>query len=66
MDISMIKALSSSPIADEKVRALLVRNGCPVKFHEVRTRFMGNSLSMSVTYSGRIGGCARSFGSCDD
>ena len=27
---------------DEEVRALLERYRCPVPFHEVRTRFLGN------------------------
>ena len=31
------------PIAtEEEVRALLERHRCPVPFHEVRTRFLGN------------------------
>jgi hypothetical protein len=30
---------------DEEVRALLVRYRCPVPFHEVRTRFLGNIAS---------------------
>jgi hypothetical protein len=31
-----------SPASDERVRALLERYKCPVPFHEVRTRFLGN------------------------
>ena len=31
--------------SDEQVRALLERYGCPVPFHEVRTRFLGNIAS---------------------
>jgi hypothetical protein len=31
-----------SPASDEQVRALLERYKCPVPFHEVRTRFLGN------------------------
>ena len=30
---------------DDEVRALLVRYRCPVPFHEVRTRFLGNIAS---------------------
>jgi hypothetical protein len=39
----MIKKLSAPITAsDEDVRALLARYKCPVPFHEVRTRFLGN------------------------
>jgi hypothetical protein len=31
-----------SPASDEQVRALLQRYKCPVPFHEVRARFLGN------------------------
>jgi hypothetical protein len=34
-----------SPTTDEQVRALLERYKCPVPFHEVRTRFLGNIAS---------------------
>ena len=30
------------PVTDDEVRALLQRHGCPVPFHQVRTRFLGN------------------------
>jgi hypothetical protein len=33
---------STLPVSDDEVRALLERHGCPVPFHEVRTRFLGN------------------------
>jgi len=40
------------PIAtDDEVRALLVRYRCPVPFHEVRTRFLGNSASPGIGVS---------------
>jgi hypothetical protein len=38
----MAKRSSSPPVSDDEVRALLQRYGCPVPFHEVRTRFLGN------------------------
>ena len=31
-----------SPASDEQVQSLLARYKCPVPFHEVRTRFLGN------------------------
>ena len=36
---------------DDKVLALLERHRCPVPFHEVRTRFLGNIASPLVTAS---------------
>lgn len=36
---------------DDKVLALLERRQCPVPFHEVRTRFLGNIASPLVTVS---------------
>jgi len=30
------------PMTDDQVSALLERYACPVPFHEVRTRFLGN------------------------
>ena len=37
--------------SDEQVRALLVRYACPVPFHEVRTRFLGNIASPAIGVS---------------
>jgi len=37
--------------SDEQVRALLVRYSCPVPFHEVRTRFLGNIASPAIGVS---------------
>jgi hypothetical protein len=37
--------------SDEQVRALLDRYKCPVAFHEVRTRFLGNIATPSVAAS---------------
>ncbi len=37
--------------SDEQVRALLERYRCPVPFHEVRTRFLGNIASPVVAAS---------------
>ena len=36
---------------DDEVRALLKRYNCPVPFHEVRTRFLGNIATPSMTAS---------------
>lgn len=38
----MPKQPSPPAARDDEVRALLQRHGCPVPFHEVRTRFLGN------------------------
>jgi hypothetical protein len=41
-----VKTVAKPPVAptatDQEVRALLERYACPVPFHEVRTRFLGN------------------------
>ena len=37
--------------SDEQVSALLVRYACPVPFHEVRTRFLGNIASPAIGVS---------------
>ena len=43
---------TSPPSAtDEQVRALLEKHKCPVAFHEVRTRFLGNIASPNVSAS---------------
>ena len=47
----MIKTLTPSPATDEQVRALLTRYGCPVQFHEVRTRFMGSIATPNMAAS---------------
>jgi hypothetical protein len=39
------------PASDEQVRALLERYKCPVPFHEVRTRFLGNIASPVMSAS---------------
>ncbi len=47
-------ARGGSPItgpSDEQVRALLERYRCPVPFHEVRTRFLGNIASPAMAAS---------------
>jgi hypothetical protein len=38
----MTKRTDPPQASDEQVRALLERYRCPVPFHEVRTRFLGN------------------------
>jgi hypothetical protein len=40
-----------SPASNEQVRALLERYKCPVPFHEVRTRFLGNIVSPVMSAS---------------
>ena len=37
--------------SDEQVRALLDRFACPVPFHEIRTRFLGNIATPSMSAS---------------
>jgi hypothetical protein len=37
------------PATDEQVRTLLERSKCPVPFHEVRTRFLGNIATPVVS-----------------
>ena len=46
------------PTATEKeVRALLERYHCPVPFHEVRTRFLGNvATPVNVGFANQDGG----------
>lgn len=39
------------PPTDEQVRAVLTRFGCPVPFHEVRTRFLGNIATPNLAAS---------------
>jgi hypothetical protein len=43
----MTKHTNPIPASDEQVRTLLERYKCPVPFHEVRTRFLGN-IAMPV------------------
>ena len=58
-------------VSDEEVRALLARYGCPVPFHAVRTRFLGNiaspvmSASPLDTLKGLWGGELPEFDSLD-
>jgi hypothetical protein len=40
-----------SPATDEQVRTLLEKYQCPVPFHEVRTRFLGNIASPIMSAS---------------
>jgi hypothetical protein len=42
---TMSKRANPSRASDEQVRALLERYKCPVPFHEVRARFLGNIAS---------------------
>ena len=41
----MAKRRTPPTASDDEVRALLDRYGCPVPFHAVRTRFLGNIAS---------------------
>src|ERR1700704_4774924 len=44
--------LPAPPIAtDNEVRLLLERHKCPIPFHEVRTRFLGNIASPALEVS---------------
>ena len=46
-----MKPMQPITASDEQVRALLVRYACPVPFHEVRTRFLGNIASPAIGVS---------------
>jgi hypothetical protein len=66
---NMAKPPAPPTATDEEVRALLTRYRCPVPFHEVRTRFLGNiatsvmSASPIRTVEGLWGGELPDFGS---
>jgi hypothetical protein len=47
----MAKPAVPPTATDDEVRALLVRYRCPVPFHEVRTRFLGNIASPGMGIS---------------
>jgi hypothetical protein len=47
----MTKYPNPMPAGDEQVRTLLERYKCPVPFHEVRTRFLGNIATPVVSAS---------------
>lgn len=48
---AMAKPSVPPTATDAEVRALLVRYRCPVPFHEVRTRFLGNIASPGMGVS---------------
>jgi hypothetical protein len=43
--------VNPTPATDEQVRALVEKYKCPVPFHEVRTRFLGNIASPAMSAS---------------
>ena len=47
----MPKQPNPQPVSDDEVRALLQRHRCPVPFHEVRTRFLGNIATPALSAS---------------
>lgn len=47
----MAKRRAPIVATDDEVRALLVRHECPVPFHEVRTRFLGNIATPDMAAS---------------
>jgi hypothetical protein len=47
----MSRKSASSGASDDQVRALLQRYRCPVRFHVVRTRFLGNIASPDLEVS---------------
>ena len=47
----MAKLPAPPTATDEDVRALLARYNCPVPFHEVRTRFLGNVATPAMSAS---------------
>ena len=46
-----MKAIKSTSVSDDEVRVLLDRYKCPVPFHQVRTRFLGNIASPVMSAS---------------
>ena len=68
----MTKRSDPPSASDEQVRALLDRYECPVPFHEVRTRFLGNIASPIMSASplevvkGLWGGELPPFDTMDD
>jgi len=64
--------LPVKPVSDDELRALLRRHECPVPFHAVRTRFLGNIASPAMSASpikvmeGLWGGELPAFDSLDD
>ena len=67
----MAKQAGLPPASDEKVRALLARYECPAPFHEVRTRFLGNIASPTMSapievVKGLWGGELPTFDTMDD
>jgi hypothetical protein len=67
----MAKPAVPPTATDDEVRAFLVRYRCPVPFHEVRTRFLGNIASPGIGVSpikvveGRWGGTLPEFETTD-
>src|SRR5215831_5946123 len=51
MSTSRTGAPPTKPVSDDEVRALLNRYRCPVPFHVVRTRLLGNIASPEMTAS---------------
>ena len=47
----MKRPISPASASDDQVRALLKRFACPVPFHEVRTRFLGNIATPNMSTS---------------
>src|SRR3954452_23728559 len=47
----MVKQDVLSSASDAEVRLLLERFACPIPFHEVRTRFLGNIASPNMSAS---------------
>lgn len=47
----MAKRTSRAPLDVSKLKQLLQRHGCPVPYHEVRTRFLGNIASPEMSAS---------------
>ena len=50
----MAKRPAPPTATEEEVRALVERYCCPVPFHEVRTRFLGNVATPLMLWSGKL------------
>ena len=51
MSTSRTRVPPTNPVSDDEIRSLLDRYRCPVPFHVVRTRLLGNIASPDMTAS---------------
>lgn len=51
LKVAMVKSPKFPPVDEKRVRSLLNKYNCPVPYHEVRTRFLGNIATPAMTAS---------------